>query len=126
MAHRIEKMSVGTAVAMFLIFSAIFGFTLSIYLFLYDLTAVILCFLLTGAYFGGLAAFGFLTKKDLSGIRPVLVSGLIFLIAFGILSLFIPGLQMLDRVVCLIGIRLLYTSTGLSGSRARRRRPPRI
>ena len=41
MAHRIEKMSVGTAVAMFLIFSAIFGFTLSIYLFLYDLTAVI-------------------------------------------------------------------------------------
>lgn len=111
MAHRIEKMSVGTAVAMFLIFSAIFGFTLSIYLLLYDLTAVILCFLLTGAYFGGLAAFGLLTKKDMSGIRPVLLSGLIFLIAFGILSLFIPGLQMFDRMVCLIGIAVFLGYT---------------
>ena len=119
MAHRIEKMSVGTAVAMFLIFSAIFGFTLSIYLFLYDLTAVILCFLLTGAYFGGLAAFGFLTKKDLSGIRPVLVSGLIFLIAFGILSLFIPGLQMLDRVVCLIGIAVFLGYTAYDTQKIR-------
>lgn len=77
MARRIEKMGVGTAITMFLLFSAIFGFTLSIYLFVYELMAVVLCFLLTGVYFGALAAYGYLTKRDLTGLGPILFSGLI-------------------------------------------------
>lgn len=104
MGHRIEKMRVGTAVAMFVAFSALFGFTLSIYLYVYELTVLAFCFLLTAVYFGALAAYGFLTKRDLSGIRTILFSGTIFLIVFGLLSMFIPGLQMFDRIICLIGI----------------------
>ena len=104
MGARIQKMAVGSAIAMFIAFSALFGFTLSIYLLIYELTTLTLCFLLTGVYFGALAAYGFLTKRDLSGIRTILFSGTIFLIVFGLLSMFIPGLQMFDRVVCLIGI----------------------
>jgi len=104
MAHRIEKMAVGTAVAMFVAFSALFGFTLSIYLWVYELTTLTLCFLLTAVYFGALAAYGFLTKRDLSGIRTILFSGTIFLIVFGLLSMFIPGFAMFDRIICLIGI----------------------
>ena len=104
MGHRIEKMRVGTAVAIFVAFSALFGFTLSIYLYVYELTVLAFCFLLTAVYFGALAAYGFLTKRDLSGIRTILFSGTIFLIVFGLLSMFIPGLQMFDRVICLIGI----------------------
>ena len=104
MVRRMERMAVGTAISLFVLFSALFGFTLSIYLFVYELDAIILCFLLTGVYFGALAAYGFLTKRDLSGIRTILFSGTIFLIIFGLLSMFIPGFQMFDRVVCLIGI----------------------
>lgn len=104
MARRIEKMRVGTAIAMFVAFSALFGLTLSIYLLLYDLTVLTLCFLLTAVYFGALAAYGFFTKRDLSGIRTILFSGTIFLIVFALLSMFIPGLQMFDRVICMIGI----------------------
>ena len=104
MGARIQKMAVGSAIAMFIAFSALFGFTLSIYLLIYELTTLTLCFLLTGVYFGALAAYGFLTKRDLSGIRTILFSGTIFLIVFGLLSMFIPGFQMFDRVVCLIGI----------------------
>lgn len=104
MGARIQKMAVGSAIAMFVTFSALFGFTLSIYLLIYELTALTLCFLLTSVYFGALAAYGFLTKRDLSGIRTILFSGTIFLIIFGLLSMFIPGLQMFDRVICLIGI----------------------
>lgn len=104
MGRRIEKMAVGTAVAMFIAFSALFGFTLSIYLLIYELTTLTLCFLLTAVYFGALAVYGFLTKRDLSSIRTILFSGTIFLIIFGLLSLFIPGLYMFDRVICLIGI----------------------
>ena len=104
MGARIQKMAVGSAVAIFVAFSALFGFTLSIYLLYYNLTTLTLCFLLTGVYFGALAAYGFLTKRDLSGIRTILFSGTIFLIVFGLLSMFIPGLQMFDRVICMIGI----------------------
>ena len=111
MAGRIEKMAVGTAVALFVAFSALFGFTLSIYLLVYDLTSLTLCFLLTAVYFGALAAYGYVTKRDLAGIRPILVSGLIFLIIFGLLSLFIPGLQMFDRVICLFGIAVFLGYT---------------
>ena len=104
MVKRIEKMSVGTAVALFVVFSSLFGFTLSIYLLVYELTVLTLCFALTAVYFGALAAYGFLTKRDLSNIRPILFSGLIFLIIFGVLSMFIPALNMFDRIVCLVGI----------------------
>lgn len=104
MARRIEKMAVGTAIAMFVTFAILFGLTMSTILLVYGLTAIILCFLLTAVYFGVLAAYGFLTKRDLSSIRTILFSGTIFLIIFGVVSMFIPGLQMFDRICCLIGI----------------------
>lgn len=104
MSARIQKMRVGTAVATFVVFSALFGFTLSIYLYIYELIVLAFCFLLTAVYFGALAAYGFLTKRDLSNIWTILISGTVFLVIFGLLSMFIPGLQMFDRVICLIGI----------------------
>lgn len=111
MVRRIEKMAVGTAIGLFVLFSALFGFTMSIYLLVYGLTAVVLCFLLTAVYFGTLAAYGFVTKRDLSNLRTILFSGLIFLIVFGVLSMFIPALDMFDRIVCLFGIALFLGYT---------------
>ena len=96
MAGRIERMAVGTAVAMFVAFSALLGFTISIYLLVFDLVSVIFCFLATAVYFGALAAYGYLTHRDLSGLRPILTSGLIFLILFGIITWFIPAFTALD------------------------------
>ena len=119
MVRRLEKMAVGTAIVLFVLFSALFGFTLSIYLLAFHVTSVVLCFLLTAVYFGALASYGFLTKRDLSGLRTILFSGLIFLIIFGLLSMFIPGLQMFDRVVCLIGIALFLGYTAYDTQKIR-------
>lgn len=111
MVRRIERMSVGTAKSIFIAFSALFGFTISIYLYLYDLTSVVFVFLATAVYFGILAAYGHLTKRDLSGFGPILFSGLIFLIVFAVISLFIPGFTMLDQMVCLVGIAVFLGYT---------------
>ena len=111
MVRRLERMAVGTAVGLFVLFSALFGVTMSIYLLVFDLTSVVLCFLLTAVYFGALSAYGFLTKRDLSNLRTILFSGLIFLIIFGLLSMFIPGLAALDRIVCLVGIAVFLGYT---------------
>ena len=102
-----------------MLFSALFGFTLSIYLLAFHVTSIVLCFLLTAVYFGALAAYGFFTKRDLSGLRTILFSGLGFLIVFGLLSMFIPGLQMFDRVVCLIGIALFLGYTAYDTQKIR-------
>ena len=104
MVSRIERMSVTSAVVLFVAFSALFGLTLSLYMYVFRMTSFILIFLLTALYFGALAAYGYLTKADLSRLGPILFSGLIFLVIFGLLSMFIPGLAAMDRAVCLIGI----------------------
>ena len=93
-----------SAVVLFVAFSALFGLTLSLYMYVFQMTSFILIFLLTALYFGALAAYGYLTKADLSRLGPILFSGLIFLVIFGLLSMFIPGLAAMDRAVCLIGI----------------------
>lgn len=119
MVRRLEKMAVGTAIGLFVLFSALFGFTLSIYLLAFHVTSVVLCFLLTAVYFGALAAYGYFTKRDLSNLRTILSSGLIFLIIFGLLSMFIPGLQMFDRVVCMIGIAVFLGYTAYDTQKIR-------
>ena len=60
MVHRIERMAVSTAVILFVTFSALFGITLSLYMYVFRMTSFILIFLLTALYFGALAAYGYL------------------------------------------------------------------
>ena len=117
MVHRIEKMSVTSAVVMFLAFSALFGITMSLYMYVFRMTSFILIFLLTALYFGGLAAYGYLTKADLSGLRPILFGGLIFLLIFALLSMLIPGLEAMDRFVCLAGIVIFLGYTAYDTQR---------
>ena len=50
-----------------------------------------------------LAAYGYLTKRDLTSLRPLLFGALIFLALFWVLSMFLP-LSGMERVVCLIGV----------------------
>lgn len=111
MTARIERMSVGTAIGMFVAFSALFGLTMSIYLLLFELPSLILVFLMTSLYFVALAAYGHLTKADLSGFRTILMSGLIFLIVFSLLSMLIPGLSAFDRLACIVGIAIFLGYT---------------
>ena len=111
MGGRIEKMSVGTARAIFLTYSVLFGLTMSIYLLVYNFASLILVFLATAVYFGVLAAYGYLTRSDLSGLRPILVTGVIFLILCEIVFLFIPGLTMLDNISCIVGIVVFLAFT---------------
>ena len=92
MVRRIERMSVAAARTMFLIFSALFGFTMSIYLLIYDLTSLVFA---------------------------SLFSGLLFLVIFGVISLFIPALSLFDSISCLIGIAVFLGYTAYDTQRIR-------
>lgn len=108
---RIQKLSVGAAIGLFFLYSILNGVVFSYYLLIFDLPSLVLVFGATALYFGGLAVFGWCTKVDLSRIRNILVGGLIFLIGFGVLSMFIPGLQVMDQIYCLVGIAIFLGFT---------------
>jgi FtsH-binding integral membrane protein len=54
--------------AMFLAYSALNGLTLSIVLYHYTAQSVASTFFITASMFGGLALYGFITKRELSGV----------------------------------------------------------
>ena len=53
----------------------------------------------------------FFTKADLTRLRPILFTGLVFLFVFALVSLFIPGFTALDRIFCLAGIAIFLGYT---------------
>ena len=119
MSSRIERMSVGTAVSMFVAFSALLGLTISVYLLIFDLTSVVFCFLATAVYFGALAAYGFLTHRDLSRVGTIAFSGLIFLVLFGVITWFIPAFTAFDQMVCIVGIVVFLAYTAYDTQKIR-------
>lgn len=92
-------------------FLQLFGFTMSMYLYIFEFGSLIFVFLATAAYFAVLAAYGYFTKADLTRLRPILFTGLVFLFVFALVSLFIPGFTALDRIFCLAGIAIFLGYT---------------
>ena len=103
LSARVHSLSVGGARALFFLYAIINGVTFAGVFFLYDLNMVIFAFGIAALYFGVLAAYGYITKRDLTRLGPLLFAGLIFLALFWLLSLFLP-LSGFERIVCLIGL----------------------
>lgn len=111
LSSRIHKISVGAAKGLFLFYSAINGIVFSYYFAVFEVASLVMVFGVTALYFGGMALFGYCTKVDLSRLRNILFAGLIFLVVFWLLSMFIPAFGMFERVACLIGIVIFLAYT---------------
>lgn len=111
MSAMIQKLSPAAATVCFFVYAVLSGLTFVPIFIAYDLGSLALIFGFTALYFGGMAVFGFFTSIDLSRIRTLLVGGLIFLVIANILMLFIPGLQVIDRVLCTIGVVVFLAYT---------------
>lgn len=118
LSARIAKLSVPAARVLFFLYAILNGIVFSAYFLIFSLSSLILVFAATALYFGGLAAYGYFTKADLSRLRPILVGGLIFLLVVGVLSLFLP-LGALDRICCLIGIAVFLGLTAYDTQKIR-------
>lgn len=107
----LHKISTGTATVFFFLYSILNGIVFSAYFLIFEIPSLILVFAATSLYFGGMAVFGYVTHIDLSRIRTVLLGGLIFLIVMNLLMMFIPGLQVMDQVICTVGLILFLAYT---------------
>lgn len=111
MSAMLRKLSPAGATACFFIYAVLTGMTFTFYFLLFDVASLILVFAATALYFGGMAVFGAVTKIDLSRTRTILIGGLIFLILFNVLMMFIPGLAVADRAMCTVGVVIFLAFT---------------
>lgn len=99
----ISKMSKPVAMGSFLLYSALTGLTFSVLLRAYTLESIYTTFAVTAGMFAALSFFGYVTKKDLSGLGTFMFMGLIGIIIATVLN-FIIGSSALNFVISVIGV----------------------
>ncbi len=84
-----QKISSATAMAGFVLYAALNGVTFSLLLRAYTMASIGQVFMITAGMFGGLALFGTVTRKDLTGMGAFFGMGLWGMILVGVVNIFI-------------------------------------
>ena len=113
LSARLGKMSIAGARGLFFAYAILNGVTFSAVFFAYDVQILLSVFALTALYFGALAAYGWLTKRDLSGLGTILGFSVLFL---WVLSMFLP-LGAFERIICFIGLAVFMGCTAYDTQR---------
>ena len=97
------RVSPAVAGAMFLVYSALTGATLSSIFFVYTAASVATTFFVTAGAFGAMSAYGALTKRSLASWGAFLFMGLVGIILASIVNIFL-GSAMVQWVASLAGV----------------------
>ncbi len=102
----VQKISSKTAAAVYLLYAALTGLTLSVIFMLYTQASIASVFGLTAFSFAGLSLFGSVTKRDLGPVGSFCTMGLFGMIGFGLLSIFFPDMLggVAEQVYAAVGI----------------------
>lgn len=87
----INRLSGAAASVLFIVYSALNGLTLSIIFMIYTPASITSTFFVTAGMFGVMAAYGYTTKRDLSGLGSLCFMALIGLILASIVNLFMAS-----------------------------------
>jgi FtsH-binding integral membrane protein len=104
----IFRLSTGAAAAIFLVYAASVGFTLSGMVLYYDLGTLTTAFVATAALFAAMSIVGLTTSVDLTKMGTYLFIGLIGLLFAMLLNIFLRS-STFDLVISLVGV-VLFTA----------------
>ena len=96
--------------ALFFLYAALNGIVFCAYLIVFDLTILWTVFGITSVFFGIMALIGWFGNINFAKIRPFMMGGLIFLVFFWLLAMFID-LSAFETTVSMIGIFLFLIFT---------------
>lgn len=99
----INRLSAGVATALFLIYSAMNGLTLSVVLLAYTTQSVVMAFLSATCLFGTMSLYGYFTKRSLASIGGYLMVGLIAIIICMVINMFL-GSSLFDFIISIVGV----------------------
>jgi FtsH-binding integral membrane protein len=106
----ILKMSYTAALANFMIYAALNGLFLSSIFLIYTTASIASTFMVTSGTFAAMAVYGFVTKKDLSGIGSIAFMALIGLIIAQIVNMFLHN-SGLTAAISYIGVLVFVALT---------------
>ncbi len=107
---RIEKMSAATATTVFVGYAALTGLTLSVIFLMYTAESLASTFFITSGTFGAMSVYGYVTKRDLTGLGSFLMMGLIGIILASVVNIFLQS-SMLYWISTYIGILIFVGLT---------------
>ena len=99
----INKISAGTALILFLLYSLVNGLTCSVLLLVYTQASIYQAFFTTAGMFGAMSLYGLYSKRDLTGMGSFLIMGLFGLIIAGIINMFVKS-SGIEMAISIIGI----------------------
>ena len=104
LAFKGDSMSEGTIKGWYFAFAAVMGLSLSMFFAVFTTASIVQALIGTTVSFGALAAWGYFTKRDLSGWGPFLFAGVIGLIIASIVGIFVAStaLQMTINVLTIL------------------------
>lgn len=91
LSSRVMKQAYNVNLMLFLLYSVLNGLTLSIVVFMYPMAIIYQAFFVTAIVFGIMSAYGYFTKKDLTGLGQLLFFGLIGIVVASIVNIFVGG-----------------------------------
>jgi uncharacterized protein len=103
LSFRINKLQVGTALALFMVYAGLLGLMLSSVFMTYTGASITRTFFISAASFGALSLYGYTTQRDLSPIGSFLIMGLFGLILAMIVNIFLKSTG-LDFAISAIGV----------------------
>jgi FtsH-binding integral membrane protein len=103
LAGMVNRMSAATATALFVIYSALNGVTLSFIFLVYTQTSIFSTFLICAGTFLACSFYGWTTKRDLTSFGGFLVMGLIGIIIATLVNMFIRS-SALSMGISYIGV----------------------
>lgn len=103
MSARIEKMSMGAAIASFLVYAGVNGLLMGAIISLFEVNAVTNAFLVSAGSFAALSIYGYTTKRDLSAMGRFMTIGLVGIIIASIINFFANS-SALDWTITVIGV----------------------
>lgn len=116
----ISKNNAVLAGVLFAAYSYITGVTFSILFVAYTTASITIIFLVTAAIFGIMAIYGLVTKKDLSSVGSILMMGLIGIIIVSFVNLFLLKSNMVDTVICAVGVLIFVGLTAYDTQKIKR------
>jgi FtsH-binding integral membrane protein len=116
LSARVQQLAASTASILFIVYSGLTGVTMAFVLLAFTGESVATTFLVTAGMFGGLAAYGTLTKRDLGGFGQFLFMGLLGVVLASIVGLFWHS-SAFQFVLSIIGV---FVFAGLAAYDAQR------
>ena len=103
LSARIDKLSTGTATALFYVYSILNGVALTPIFLAYTGTSIATTFAITAGTFGAMTIAGYFTKTDLTKFGSYLFMGLLGLIVCVIVNMFLHN-SMFDLLISVAGV----------------------